>query len=107
MVSRQPAHEDRSRSPSPGAIDAQELLRKHFEARFEPLEQIAPTRHDEPDTSSGPVTEEEEEENSDWDGISNSDDDAVPEVVEHTDSYRRSRGDGMDKLARKEFMVRS
>lgn len=103
VISRQYDQEE-ARSPSPNPVDAHALLRKHFESRFEPLEQTIPMRQDEPEISSESHTDDED--GSDWDGISDGDgdDDAAPEVIEHTDLHQRSK-DEMDKLERKEFMV--
>ena len=49
-------------------VDANELLRRHFEARFQPLEEKASsTRPEEADL-------EDDDRNSEWDGLSNDDD---------------------------------
>jgi hypothetical protein len=78
-------------------LDAQELFRRHFEAKFKPLPVVKKV---------GTVVEEvpvdESEEDSDWDGISD-DGEGVVEVVEHTDA--QSRIALMSKEELKAFMV--
>lgn len=99
-----------SASPPPAPVDAQELLRKYFESRFEPIEEPTPTKEPGAEDSSAPATEDED--GSDWDGISDDDEDEdddteEPEVVDHTISNRDTlEDDEIDKLSRKEFMVR-
>jgi hypothetical protein len=58
-------------------LDAQEIFRRHFEAQFKPLPVVAPVR-------AAPAVEEEDEDNltdeeeSEWDGISEEDGRATP-----------------------------
>jgi hypothetical protein len=78
-------------------LDAQEIFRRHFEAQFKPL----------PVTQkpAKPVEEEvedESEDTSDWDGISDNEENVV-QVVEHTDA--KSRMAAMSKEELKSFMV--
>lgn len=77
---------------------AQEIFRRHFEAKFKPLPQVEkPTK----------VVEEEledtAEEDSEWGGISDTEEDDV-QVVDHTD--RLSRMATMSKMELKSYMVR-
>lgn len=78
-------------------LDAQQIFRRHFEAQFKPL----PVIH-----KSAKVEEEapkdDPEEESDWNGISESEEDGV-QVVEHTDA--QSRIAAMSKEELKAFMV--
>jgi hypothetical protein len=92
-----------SASPPPVTIDdAQELLRRHFESRFEPLD--LPLSTGRSASQSPSESSESGEDNSDWDGLSDGSEDSGPEVVEHADSFKPSK-EVMDKLVRKEFMV--
>lgn len=93
-------------SPPP-ANDAQDIFRKYFEAQFEPIEADVPSKRDAEQAESGDEhidddDDEISEPDSDWDGVSESDEDNVVEVVEHKDA---SFDDLMDKKARKAFMV--
>lgn len=96
-----------SASPPPAPVDAQDLLRQYFESQFEPIEQPKPTQESESEDSSAPDTEDEE--GSDWDGISDGDGKpAEPEVVDHTNSNcerLNEDDDEIEKIFRKEFMV--
>ncbi len=77
-------------------LDAQEIFRRHFEARFKPLPAVKKAK---------PVVqlpEDDSEEDSVWDGISE-DGQAKVEVVEHTDAL--SRMALMSKEELKVFMV--
>ena len=78
-------------------IDVLEIFRRHFETQFEPLPIIKKTKH---------VVQEEEadeaEEESEWDGISETEETAV-QVVRHTDA--QSRMASMSKEELKVFMV--
>ncbi|KUJ13068.1 uncharacterized protein LY89DRAFT_592510 [Mollisia scopiformis] len=77
-------------------LDAQEIFRRHFEAQFQPLPIIP-----KPKT----VVEElddEQDEQSDWDGISDGDENVV-QVVEHTDTQLRISA--MSKEELKAFMT--
>ncbi|KAG5942636.1 hypothetical protein E4U53_007207 [Claviceps sorghi] len=61
----------RKRKATPDAVDANELLRRHFEARFQPLAcQAKPTTSDAEPAQDGP---HEEEQRSEWDGLSSQD----------------------------------
>ncbi|PGH23429.1 hypothetical protein AJ80_02539 [Polytolypa hystricis UAMH7299] len=80
---------------------AQELLRKYFESKFQPLEplsQPASAAQEASDTSS---TDSDGE--TDWDGISEgSEGEQAPEVVDHSGS--KPSDDLADKQAHKQFM---
>lgn len=78
-------------------LDAQELFRRHFEAKFKPLPVVKKV-----ETVLEEVPVDEPEEDSDWDGISDDGGCAV-EVVEHTDA--QSRIVLMSKEELKAFMV--
>jgi hypothetical protein len=88
---------ERSEESDASELDAQEIFRRHFEAQFKPLPVAQkPTN---------PVDEEEEdnsEDTSDWDGISDDEENAV-QVVEHTDA--QSRMAAMSKEELKSFMA--
>jgi hypothetical protein len=87
---------EREDSGSP-ELDAQEIFRRHFETQFKPLPaaQKAVKVVDE-------APEDESEEESDWDGISDAEENAV-QVVEHTETH--SRMAAMSKEELKAFMV--
>lgn len=87
---------ENSENSESSEIDAQELFRRHFEAKFKPLPLVK--KVEEVVT----VQENGSEEGSDWDGISEEGHDAV-EVVEHTDA--QSRMALMSKEELKTFMV--
>ncbi|KAF8852489.1 hypothetical protein BDZ45DRAFT_545079, partial [Acephala macrosclerotiorum] len=78
-------------------LDAQEIFRRHFEAQFKPI----PIIH-----KPAKVVEEapgdDPEEDSDWDGISEGEEDGV-QVVEHTDAQPRIAA--MSKEELKAFMT--
>jgi hypothetical protein len=76
--------------------DAQELFRRHFEAKFKPLPVVKKAE------KVIEVQEDDSEEDSDWDGISEDEQTAV-QVVEHTDA--QSRMALMSKKELKAFMV--
>ncbi|KAG0652396.1 Forty S assembly factor [Hyphodiscus hymeniophilus] len=63
-------------------VDAQELFRRHFEAKFKPLPVVKKVEE------VIVVQEDDSEDDSDWDGISDDDQGAV-EVVEHSDFESR------------------
>ncbi|KAK0100356.1 hypothetical protein ONS95_008309 [Cadophora gregata] len=76
-------------------LDAQEIFRRHFEAQFKPLPVV------QKEIEMFEVPEEESEEESDWDGISDGEENGV-QVVEHTDAL--SRMAAMSKEELKSFM---
>jgi hypothetical protein len=78
-------------------LNAQEIFRRHFEAQFKPLPQVK-----KPAKALEERLEDESEENSEWDGISDTEELAV-QVVEHTDA--QSRMATMSKEELKAFMV--
>lgn len=78
-------------------LDVQEIFRRHFEARYAPLP-IAPKKV----KAVEQTAEENSEEASDWDGISNAEDGGV-QVIEHTEA--QSRMAAMSKEELKSFMV--
>ena len=79
-------------------LDAQELFRLHFEARFKPLPVVK-----EAERAVEEPLEDESKVDSDWDGISD-DGEGTVEVVEHTGA--QSRIALMSKEELKAFMVR-
>ena len=96
-----------SASPPSAPVDAQDLLRQYFESRFEPIEQPKPVKESESENSSAADTEDEE--GSDWSGISDGEEEtAEPEVVDYTNSKfdkLNEDDDDIEKIFRKEFMV--
>jgi hypothetical protein len=70
---------------SEGHVDGQDVLRKHFESRFEPISQteLGPSTSDSED-----ISENSSDELSDWSGLSDDDDGkqhkTSVQVVEHT-----------------------
>lgn len=87
------------------ALDAQEIFRRHFEAQFAPLPVVAKkgkVGKVEAEEESEEGSEGELEGESDWDGISEEEDNGV-QVVEHTDA--QSRMAAMSKEELKSFMV--
>ena len=76
---------------------AQEVFRRHFEARFKPLPEVQKPIVPAPVTSEDETLEEEKE----WGGIS--EDEETTRVVEHTDAYTRMAV--MSKEQLKAFMV--
>ncbi|KAL1957697.1 hypothetical protein VTO42DRAFT_5674 [Malbranchea cinnamomea] len=103
VVSRQTT-KDEEPAFLPPAPDAHELLRKHFEAHFEPLDLPPIAKKSEPEESTAAPTEDGED--SDWDGISDKDNGAVePEIVDYTTlNPEPSKDDEIEKIFRKEFM---
>ncbi|KAI8941012.1 hypothetical protein NX059_002259 [Plenodomus lindquistii] len=97
--------EQPSRSPTPssdsddsGAEDLQAAFRRAFEAKFKPL----PSEPKKPKIEETPVREDEEEEDeTDWSGISQGENDDV-EVIEYTDTKRER--DEAEKALKKAFM---
>lgn len=77
-------------------VDAQELFRQHFEARFKPLPVVKKAE------KVVEVPEDEIEQESDWGGISEDGEGGV-QVVEHTDAQARMAL--MSKEELKAFMV--
>ncbi len=89
--------ENISNASDSSEFDAQEIFRRHFEAQFKPLPAIkkqAPIVED--------ASEDEPDDETDWDGISDDEEDGV-QVVEHTDAQARTAG--MNKEELKKFMV--
>jgi hypothetical protein len=78
-------------------LNAQEIFRRHFEAQFKPLRQV-----EKPVKVLEEGLEDESEEESEWDGISDPDEVAI-QVVEHTDIQPRITSMSKDEL--KTFMV--
>ena len=94
-VTQDHARDDSENSES-SEVDAQELFRRHFEAKFKPLPVVKEAE------KLVEAQEDDSEEESDWDGISE-DEQAAVEVVEHTDA--QSRMALMSKEELKVFMV--
>ncbi len=77
-------------------LDAQEIFRRHFEAQFKPLpiaKKAEPVQE---------MMEEGSDDDSDWNGISDAEENGV-QVVEHTDA--QSRMAAMSKEELRSFMV--
>lgn len=108
VVSRSTEQEE---APAADPVDSHDLLRKYFEAQFEPLTttQISAV------SVSRTEFKEDESSDSEWDGISDGaeesydEDDQAPEVtlevVDHSTSHKMTR-DELEKELRKQFMVR-
>jgi hypothetical protein len=79
--------------------EAQEILRRHFEAKFKPLPQVQKKA----DVVDEEQLEESSVEGSEWGGILDEEQDAV-QIVEHTDSQSRITTMSKDEL--KAYMVR-
>jgi hypothetical protein len=81
------------------SIDAQEIFRRHFEAQYAPLPEVPKKVK-----IVQPTTDDESEEETDWDGISDDENGGV-QVIEHTDAQLRMAA--MSKEQLKSFMVRT
>ncbi|KAH7417600.1 hypothetical protein BKA64DRAFT_592282 [Cadophora sp. MPI-SDFR-AT-0126] len=92
---KEPAHRAESEDAEPEQLDAQEIFRRHFEAQFKPLPVVKK------DIVMEEAPQEESEENSDWDGISESEENGI-QVVEHRDAL--SGMAAMSKEELKSFM---
>lgn len=116
VVSRETSDAKESATAARQPQDAQEALRKYFEAHFEPIESLQVANGADSDSETivssdndeGEEEEEEEEdegeENSEWDGISDDESENTgPEVVDH--SIRAPAIEITDKDAKKSFMV--
>jgi hypothetical protein len=79
-------------------LDAQEIFRRHFEAQYAPLA-ASPKK---PKVIQQ-VSEDESEDATDWEGISDEEEEKV-QVIEHTDAQPRMAA--MSKEELKSFMVR-
>jgi hypothetical protein len=89
---------DRSHQrPESPVVDPQEIFRRHFEAQFKPLPQI-----EKPTERSPEVRSDDSEEESDWEGISDEEENVVT-VVEH--QHAQSHMAPMSKDELKSFMV--
>jgi len=78
-------------------IDVQEIFRRHFEAQYAPLPIVAKQAK-----TIQPDLEVQSGEDTDWDGISDEEEDGI-QVIEHTDA--QSRMASMSKEELKAFMV--
>lgn len=106
VVSRSTEQEE---VPVDPPVDSHDLLRKYFEARFEPLEELQKTQ-----ASTGNISDlqsEDESADSEWDGISDEDEDSdaqasrwTPEVIDYSMSNELTK-DELEKELRKQFMV--
>lgn len=85
-----------------GALDAQEIFRRHFEAQFEALPEIPETVH--ADDGVSDESEEEDKGNEEWEGISEDEDNGIV-IVQHTSAGSGSAGMSREEL--KAFMVRT
>lgn len=95
------AQSDSSESGSESeAIDAQEIFRRHFQSQFEALPEVA--KKPKIALPAPEIEPEEDDEVSDFEGLSDTDEDGI-QVVEHTDSQTRMVA--MTKEELKRFMV--
>ncbi|KAL2074866.1 hypothetical protein VTL71DRAFT_8645 [Oculimacula yallundae] len=92
---KQPAHREESEGSGLEELDAQEIFRRHFEAQFQPIPVVKR------EIIVEEVAEEDSEEESDWDGISDTEENGV-QVIEHTDA--ESRMAAMSKEELRSFM---
>ncbi|KAH6719640.1 hypothetical protein BKA61DRAFT_220261 [Leptodontidium sp. MPI-SDFR-AT-0119] len=92
---KEPAHRAESEDSGSEEMNTQEIFRRHFEAQFKPLPAVKR------EITVEEVPQEESEEDSDWDGISDGEENGV-QVVEHTDAL--SRMAAMSKEELKSFM---
>ncbi|WEW56568.1 pre-rRNA processing and 40S ribosomal subunit assembly [Emydomyces testavorans] len=87
--------------------DSHDLLRKYFEARFEPLETQPQKEVSAADFID--IVSEDDSSVSEWNGISDDDEDsaqalkATPEVIDHSTPYTSTKDD-CEKELRKQFM---
>lgn len=72
----------KAEDPSTSEIDANEIFRKHFEARFLPLEPTTPTAVDEEQKPG-----ESEEDESEWGGLSDDNDEEEDDDDDTVDEY--------------------
>lgn len=105
-----------SRSPSPSSEfgnsdgeDMQDIFRRAFEAKFKPLD-VEPKKIKVEEMAGEEYEEREAEEESDWSGISSSDEDSDKhevEVFEYTDPRTRAKptGERATKAEMRKFMV--
>ncbi|EER27284.1 hypothetical protein CPC735_026200 [Coccidioides posadasii C735 delta SOWgp] len=104
VVSRPAEQEDDPLAVPPNSHD---LLRKYFEAQFEPLD--VPQKGKASVANSPDTESDDDKEDSEWSGISDDDgddtspSDTVPEVVDHSTSHNITK-DGFEKELRKQFM---
>jgi hypothetical protein len=82
-------------------IDAQEIFRRHFEAQFKPLPVVAPVRVA-PALKEDQEDDISDEEESEWDGISEEDDDNKVEIIDHASTTLQTST--MSKSELKKFM---
>ena len=80
-------------------LEAQERLRRHFEAKFKPLPRV-----EKPEILKEETVEDDSDEESEWDGISEDDEQNKVQIIEHTDN--QSRITTMSKGDLKAYMVR-
>lgn len=81
-------------------LDAQEIFRRHFEAQFEPLPEVAKPTISREESDDG----NEDKEEGEWDGISEEEEEEGVQIVHHTNA--ESRMAAMSKEELKAFMVR-
>ncbi|PGH15775.1 hypothetical protein AJ79_02155 [Helicocarpus griseus UAMH5409] len=104
-----------SPSSSPVNDDVHDIMRKAFEARFGPVDEIVKPVFASQNKLGNPLSSEEEGEDDEFEGLSDEDDDSdgdgddddddnqSAEVVEHTISWKSGK-DEIDRQARKAFM---
>jgi len=90
-------------SPSGNDENLQEAFRRHFEAQFQPLTEQKTSVLSKPAVEVGLEADADE---SDWEGISNDDENVNAEVVEYTTPEGLKRVE-VPKEGLKEFMVLS
>lgn len=81
-------------------LDAQEIFRRHFEAQFEPLHIDRKATYSEND-----VAQEDMDDESEWEGISEVIVEQSVEVVQHSDSGAQLGTTAMSREELKTFMV--
>jgi len=88
---------EQSEESDSALLHAQEIFRRHFEAQFEPLPVVQ-----KPVKVAEEAPEDDSEEDSGWDGISDGEENGI-QVVEHTDAQARMAAMSREEL--KAFMV--
>ena len=81
-------------------------MQKHFESQFKPLAGVAVLQKEHQLGASVPHPTTESGTETDWEGVSDSDDDEVVEVISHENLYNGKKGEeGTAKMELKKFMV--
>ena len=82
--------------------DVQAVFRRVFEARFQPLEDNHKIHKD---SKSIDLVEEQQDSETDWEGIDSEDDKETVQIIEYSDFQGGEDGDDLSKREMKAFMV--